>query len=153
MNEDENIQNAQEELKRVDHLIYVSLKYTRTCDIIKHVIERIIACFDFMFKYLLEDAKDKNEIQTIPTAPAAQVEALRKIHRDDEKIQENLDFYLFLRKLSRTKFSRRQEYRRHVTMTSILNEGVVEVNIDVVGEYFEKTKDFMEHIQEPEPDI
>ena len=29
----ENIHDAKQEMKRVDHLIYVSLKYTRTVDV------------------------------------------------------------------------------------------------------------------------
>ena len=39
----EQLENTIEELKRVDHLFYVSLKYTRTVDMIKHVLERIIS--------------------------------------------------------------------------------------------------------------
>ena len=31
----EGLTNACEELTQVDHLIYVSLKYTRTCDVLK----------------------------------------------------------------------------------------------------------------------
>ena len=31
-----------EELKRVDHLVYVSLKYTRTVDVIRSIIDRLI---------------------------------------------------------------------------------------------------------------
>ena len=39
----ETLENAKEELKRVDHLIFVSLKYTRTVDVLLNVINRIIS--------------------------------------------------------------------------------------------------------------
>lgn len=148
MDDEGYISDAVEELKRAEHLIYVSLKYTRTCDIIKHVIERLIACYDFMFNHLLEKAKDQNEIEVIPFAPAAKAESLKKLYADNDFIQENLNFYLFLRKLSRAKFTRRQEYRRHVTMTTILDDGVVETKIDHVQEHFNKTKEFIEYVKE-----
>ena len=43
----EALDNAKEELKRVDHLFYVSLKYTRTADMMRHLIERLINAFSF----------------------------------------------------------------------------------------------------------
>ena len=36
------LDDVKNEVKRVDHLIYVSLKYTRTVDVIRSVVERII---------------------------------------------------------------------------------------------------------------
>ncbi|MFC1727871.1 hypothetical protein ACFLZ7_00195 [Nanoarchaeota archaeon] len=145
---DEKIDEAIEELKRADHLIYVSLKYTRTCDIIKHVIERLIACSDIVFDYLLEKAKDENKIDELPIAPTAKAETLKKVYADNEIMRDYFEFYLFMRKLSRAKFTRRQEYRRHVTMTCILEPEVVEVKIDSVEEYNHKVKEFIEYIQE-----
>ena len=61
----ESLDNAKEELKRVDHLIYVSLKYTRTVDVIKSIIERMINAFDFSIRAGLEYAKGKKKIKAI----------------------------------------------------------------------------------------
>ena len=44
----EKLEEAFEELKRVDHLIYVSLKYTRTTDVLKNVIDRMITTAECM---------------------------------------------------------------------------------------------------------
>ena len=38
----ESLENAKEELKRIDHLIYVTLKYTRTVDVLLSVVERMV---------------------------------------------------------------------------------------------------------------
>ena len=48
----ESFDEAVQELKRVDHLFWVSLKYTRTVDVIKHVIDRLISCIGFGFEAL-----------------------------------------------------------------------------------------------------
>ena len=38
--------DADEELKRADHMIYVTLKYTRTADVIHNILKRLINAFD-----------------------------------------------------------------------------------------------------------
>ena len=47
------------ELKRADHLFYVSLKYTRTVDVIRSVIERFMNALDIGIEAML--AKKKKE--------------------------------------------------------------------------------------------
>ena len=49
----DTIEKAKEELKRADHLYYVSLKYTKTVDVIKSIIERLINAFDFTIDSLV----------------------------------------------------------------------------------------------------
>ena len=61
------LEEAREELKRADHLIYVSLKYTRTVDVIKSVIDRLISCLDFVIDKLLDHAIDKKLISEKPS--------------------------------------------------------------------------------------
>ncbi|MFH1317204.1 MAG: hypothetical protein ABII01_06810 [Candidatus Woesearchaeota archaeon] len=78
--DNENLQEAFSELKRADHLIFVSLKYTRTVDVIKSIIERLINCLDFSIIALLESYKEKKKITDIPSSPVARA---KKIKRDD----------------------------------------------------------------------
>ena len=74
----ESLTDANEELKRVDHLVYVSLKYTRTVDVIKSVIERLISSVDFMMEALFEYLKEKKKIVDVPLAPVEKAETLKK---------------------------------------------------------------------------
>ena len=67
----ELLKDAKEELKRVDHLIYVSLKYTRTVDVIRNVIDRLISSFDFVADGLLQKALDEKKIKEIILSQAA----------------------------------------------------------------------------------
>ena len=53
----ESFELAVQELKRVDHLFWVSLKYTRTVDVIKNVIDRLISCVGFGLEAILKWAK------------------------------------------------------------------------------------------------
>lgn len=138
----EALENSYEELKRVDHLLFVSLKYTRTVDVIKHVIERMISCLGFAFDAMLLKAKEHEKITDIPSAPVKKAELLRKLYENDERVPSIVDFYLLLRKIDRAEFSRAREYRRHVTMSVTVDGKPIDLSIDTMSEYFEKTKDF-----------
>ena len=48
------IPEAKEELKRADHLLYVTLKYTRTADVIKNTIHRLLNAIDYAIIFSLE---------------------------------------------------------------------------------------------------
>ena len=136
---------ANEELKRVDHLIYVSLKYTRTVDVMRSVINRMINSYDFIIKALLLYMKRKKKLDELPTNPGMTSEKVKELFPDDMFIRENIDLYLSLRKIIRADYNKREEYRRHVTMISIVDRELVEINIDVLTEYFSQIKQFWQH--------
>src|SRR3989344_7524816 len=142
---EEHLHTAHEELKRVDHLVYVSLKYTRTCDIFKSIVERLIASIDPLITALLEKLERKGKLEEIPEQAGARC-ALIKQHIKDEKITEMLDFYMTLRRINRAPFERSREFRRHVTMTcSVEGEGIT-IDIDTITADYKKTKVYLEHV-------
>ena len=61
----ESLDDAIKELKRVDHLYYVSLKYTRTADMMKIMLERLISTFSFGMESLLKHAKEQKKIENL----------------------------------------------------------------------------------------
>ena len=141
----EYLEEAIGELKRADHMIFVSLKYTRTVDVIKNILERLITCFDFTFDYLLEHLKENKKIDEIPSARTKKVEVIRVYFANNREIQDYAEFYLTLRKINKADFTRRQEFRRHVTMSAIMEDDrIIELNIDVIHEYYLKTKAFVD---------
>ena len=140
--------DAKEEIKRADHLIYVSLKYTRTVDMFRHILKRIINSLDFTIDALLKYAKKKKKIKEMPTSPVMKGNIVKEIFSDHEKIIEMVNFYLFLRKVIRAKYTKAREYRRHVTMAVVIEEGPVEINIDIIHEYFDKIKEYIAYTEE-----
>jgi hypothetical protein len=143
----EALDNARDELKRVDHLYYVSLKYTRTVDVIKHIIDRMISTFSFGIESMLKYAKEKKMIIEIPANGAIRCKLLTDIFTNQE-IKEYVNFYLKLRKIARAKYGKREEYRRHVTMIAAIDNGeIVEVSIDVLKDYYETSKNFVNYVK------
>ena len=142
----ESLEQAREELKRADHQIYVSLKYTRTVDVLKNIILRLIASFDQGIEALLTFAKSQKKLTEIPIQPVARMELLKEVYEPDPH-HNWMEFYELLRQISKADFERSQEYRRHVTMTAHLNGKSIEITIDIINDYFEATKDFIKHAE------
>jgi len=142
-----HLHNAREELKRVDHLLYVSLKYTRTVDVIKSVVDRITSCIDELIQALLAHAEEKKLIHEISSNAALRANLLKKTY-DDPTIHEMVNFFVLLRKIRRSNYKKSSEYRRHVTMSVVFDEIVLPVDIDKIKEYFDATTRFLEHVEE-----
>lgn len=144
----ESFDEAVQELKRVDHLFWVSLKYTRTVDVIKHVIDRLINCFGFGLEALLKYAKEKKLVTAIPENAGLRCDLLRKTFPDNLQLIDYINFYTKLRKLSKAEYAKREEFRRHVTMIATIDKGeIVEVSIDVLKEYYEDTRGFVSFVK------
>lgn len=142
---DEYLEAAVGELKRADHMIFVSLKYTRTVDVIKNILGRLILCYDATFDYLASNLKEMKKIEEIPQTRNKKIDILTDYFKDSKDFKDYLEFYLLLRRINKAEFTRRQEFRRHVTMTVILEDKrVIELNIDSIEEYYLKTKAFVD---------
>lgn len=144
---EESLEDAKEEIKRVDHLFYVSLKYTRTVDMMRTLINRLISTFDCALLSLLKHAKEKKKIKEIPLSPIPKCELLKKIYQDIN-IKKYIDPYLLLRKLMRAPYTKREEYRRHVTMISKIGDKKIETNIDTLKETYDDTIAFLNLVEE-----
>jgi len=144
----EYLEEAREELKRVDHIIYVSLKYTRTVDVIRNALLRMVSACDFIVAGILEYNKEQKKIKKLPETPKQRIDVLRDLYKDDKILMNYINFYVFLRELVKTTYKKREEYRRHVTMIADLENQTAEVNIDVLEDNYDKAaKDFITYAE------
>ena len=122
---------AREELKRLEHIIYVSLKYTRTVDVIINALNRLVNIYDLIVEALLEKAKiDEKFIASFPKSPALRVKRIKEIYSEDKEMQKFLSFYAFLKRTLNLPHTKRREFRRHVTLVVEMDHSTAEVNID-----------------------
>ena len=142
----ELLQDAKEELKRIDHLIYVTLKYTRTVDVFLSIIERMINAYEFIVDILLEIAVKEGKVKNKPDIPLTKAQLVLE-NFESKKIKENIEKYLLFRKLRRSQYEKSNEFRRHVTMSSVIEGQVVEVNIDNITEDYHNLQNFIEFVQ------
>ena len=125
----EHLEEAHEELKRLEHIIYVSLKYTRTVDVLINALNRLINIYDLIIEALLEKAAE-NLVSSLPKSPALRSTKLAALYEDDQELQKFLSFYLFMRTVLNSPYTKRQEYRRHVTLIVKLEQATAEVDSD-----------------------
>ena len=98
---------AREELKRLEHIIYVSLKYTRTVDVILNALNRMISTYDFIIEAFLEKALEERKLDQMPKSPALKAKRMAELYPDDEIIQKNLTFYASLRNILKSPHQKR----------------------------------------------
>lgn len=144
----ESLDDAKEELKRVDHLIYVSLKYTRTVDVLKNALNRMIDAYDFLFEALLRKAIEEQKTETIPTTPIERGNLIKKLYEEDQQIIDNVELFFLIRKLHKAQSpEKEQEYRRHVTMRTMIDGREEIVNIDIITQYYHFQREFYKRVQ------
>ncbi|MBN1645984.1 hypothetical protein JW868_03005 [Candidatus Woesearchaeota archaeon] len=143
----ESLISAHEELKRVDHQIFVSLKYTRTCDVLINIIRRMIDAYDHIFAALLKSALQKNQIYEIPDTPK-EVGHLVKQTFPEDIVQRSVMLYFLFRKILKSTYQREQEYRRHVTLRTYIDGKEETLDIDIVTEYYYTLRELFAYTEE-----
>ena len=96
----EYLLESREELKRLEHIIYVSLKYTRTVDVIVNALNRMVSTFDLIIEAFLEKAKEEGLITELPKSPALRANRLVELYPEDKELERYLSFYAFLKTLN-----------------------------------------------------
>jgi len=144
----ESLFDAKEELKRVDHQIYVSLKYTRTVDVLINCLGRMIDAYSCMVDTLLKYAVERKIVKEdfVPSTPLEKLSFATELFKD-EIVLKNMELYSLIRKIVKTNPKREQEFRRHVTLRTMVDEKEITIDIDKVTEYYAMMKEFYEWVE------
>ena len=130
-------ESAEQELKRADHLIYVTLKYTRTSEVVKNTIKRLINALDFAILEVLKSLHMK-DISDVPR---------RRVNQLGEQLpelKEIVKFYLLLKEIDAAPHTGKEEYRKNVTLLT----KPANVNVEKLREFFEKTIIYVKALEE-----
>ncbi len=126
-----------------DHLLYVSLKYTKTCDVIMNLILRWTRMIETAIDRILEVAKKRKKISTISTNPLGKIEQVQKLFKKDSNFLEVIELYKMFRKVRELKTERIGEFRKNVTLTIFYQGKEVQVNLEKLKEYAEMLEKFI----------
>ena len=148
----EYLDDAKKQLKRLDHSVYVSLKYTRTVDVLRSIVERMVNTIDPAMDALLNHAKAEGKLTEIPSNVPLKCRLIKEVYSDTEykeRLDDIVKFFMFIRKLRRVEdYESINEYRRHVALITEIDGEDVEINLDIIHEYYDKTKKFIELVNE-----
>lgn len=139
---EDQVESPEEELKRADHLVYVSLKYTRTCDVIKNAIKRMIAAYELAFDEYLAVKKNREELPASTKEKATLVKALL-----GNPARKYLALYNHLKKIDKADYDAFDEFRKGVTLKT-RTPIPIEVKMPDLYAYLEITKQFVAYLRQ-----
>lgn len=131
-----------------DHLLYVSLKYTKTCDVIMNLILRWKKMIETSIEKSLEHAKKKKKISAISTNPVGQIREIREIFKKDKEFLEVIDLYEMFRKVRELRIERIGEFRKNVTLKIYYQGKEINVDLEKLKEYAEMLEKFISKIKQ-----
>ncbi|MFW5847054.1 MAG: hypothetical protein ACOCUU_02740 [Nanoarchaeota archaeon] len=126
-----------------DHLLYVSLKYTKTCDVIQNLIIRWRRMIEISIEHILEKAKKKKKISEIPDNPIQKIDLVKKLFRKDKNFQEVIEMQMFFRKIETLRKTRIGEFRKNVCLKVLFKGEEVDIDLEKLKEYSEKLEKFI----------
>ncbi len=118
-----------------DHLLYVSLKYTKTCDVIINLLLRWKAMIEIGMNMLVEKSKKQKKWKPIPNAQRAKLIQLTALYSNNTDISEALELYELFRNIESLDKVRENEFRKGVNLRVTYRGKMVNINLEKLKEY------------------
>ncbi len=131
-----------------DHLLYVSLKYTKTCDVIVNLLLRWREVIERSNDKILQKAKKKKKIKSVPQNPVGKIDVLKKLFKKDKNFLEVLSLYEMLKKIQELRKERIGEFRKNVTLKVFYKGEEIHINLDKLKEYADQLEKFISTVKQ-----
>lgn len=130
-----------------DHLLYVSLKYTKTCDVIINLLLRWKAMIDLSMDNLIEKAKKQKKWKPVADAPRAKLVQLKQIYAKEPVVAPVLELYELFRDIEKLDKIRESEFRKGVNLRVNYKGNEISINLDKLKEYSEILERFISYLK------
>jgi len=131
-----------------DHLLYVSLKYTKTCDVILNLILRWRKMIEVSVDSMLAYAKKRKMIKSVPTNPIQKIEEMKLLFRKNKDVLDMLELYEMFRKIETLKKERIGEFRKNVTLKVFYQGKEININLEKLKEYAYILEKFISYVKQ-----
>lgn len=126
-----------------DHLLYVSMKYTKTCDVILNLISRWKSMIEMSFDAIIQKSFDDGVLKQMPESPKQKIEFLKTYFKKLKALQETVPVYIFFKRIPDLQKTREGEFRKNVNLKIIEPGKITEINMDKLKEYAELLERFI----------
>ncbi len=130
-----------------DHLLYVSMKYTKTCDVMINLLKRWKIMMDIAFDGLLEISKKRKIIKSVPEAPKLKLDALREVFSKNREVLDAISEYEVFKQIDVLPKIRENEFRKGVCLRVNYKGEEIAINLDKLKEYSEILERFINFIK------
>ncbi len=126
-----------------DHLLYVSLKYTKTCDVIINLLLRWKIMIELGIEKLIEKAKKAKKWKPVSDAPRAKLVQLMEVYKNDPMVSRTLELYELFRDIEKLEKVRENEFRKGVNLKVNYKGETININLDALKEYSQLLEKFI----------
>ncbi len=126
-----------------DHLLYVSLKYTKTCDVILNLLLRWRKMIDTSIERILKHALKKGKLTKVEESPIGKLNQIKTLFKKDENFQKTIDFFMMLKKIEELKKERIGEFRKNVALKVTFRGEEVLINLEQLKVYADMLEKFI----------
>jgi len=126
-----------------DHLLYVSLKYTKTCDVILNLLLRWRKMIDTSINQILKHSLKNGKIKSIETNPVGKLDQVKELFKKDKNFQETIDFFMMLKKIEELKKERIGEFRKNVALKVTFRGEEILIDLEKLKEYADLLEKFI----------
>ncbi len=142
------IEEIIKEKTSADHLLYVSLKYTKTCDVMLNLLARWKTMMERSYNFIIEKAIEEGKIPAEPESPKQRIEFIRKYFANSEPIQESVPLYIFFKRVPELPKTREGEFRKNVNLkVQKTPTKQIEINLEKLSEYSEILERFISEVK------
>ncbi len=138
------MENIIQEKISADHLLYVSLKYTKTCDVIMNLLLRWRKMIDTGIIAMLNHAKKQKKINSVSENAIGRIKEIKELFKKDQEFLEVINFFMMLRKLEDLKNERIGEFRKNVALKIQFKGEEINVNLEQLKIYAEMLEKFIQ---------
>jgi len=131
-----------------DHLLYVSLKYTKTCDVIMNLLLRWRQMIEISIDALLKQAYKKKKIPKVPGTSVEKLDKAKEIFKKDKDISKTLELYKMLRKLGELRIERIGEFRKNVNLKIFYRGEEIDVDLKNLKDYAILLEKFISRVKQ-----
>jgi hypothetical protein len=142
------MENIIQEKISADHLLYVSLKYTKTCDVIMNLMLRWRKMIETSINASLIHAKKKKKLTQIPENPFGKVEAIKKVFKKDTNFLEIIEFFEMLKKIEELRTERIGEFRKNVNLRIFYRGEEINMNLEELKIRADKLEKFISTVKQ-----
>ena len=141
------IEEIIKEKTSADHLLYVSLKYTKTCDVILNLLARWKSLIEISFDAILDNKVEAGKIPEMPTNPKQRIEFIKKYFKKDAAVQDVVPLYIFFKRVPDLNKSRSGEFRKGVNLKIVDAVKTTDINMDKLDEYYQVVEKFIVEVK------
>lgn len=131
-----------------DHLLYVSLKYTKTSEVITNLILRWTVMIEHGFSSMLVHAKKKKMIKSIPISPKPKMDMIRETFKKEKAVIDTLDLFEMFRRIDTLNKEAEGEFRKNVALKISYRGEVIKVNLEKLKEYSVTLENFINYLKQ-----